>query len=507
MKFYVAKNPTGRSYLRTSHTAPKVFPSFVLVADDWDDFNVVSQFDLFFYRTDKSVFHLQQVKIIDTHEREGVRKYYTKTYLPDEFEELPDNFCSLGQSDEYYRTVKEVFPEEKEYMEVFTGLRDVAMLPQLSEYFEGTPHWHSLVRMNEAERMLREARLLINGVDRKEYYKFTYDFTPPYASEPTDICFDFEEKEYFPRRIYGVIGKNGVGKTQMISSIPLMFSKRDRTVFHPSIPLFSKVIAISNSYYDHFTIPVSKPDFNYMYCGLSMLDKDGNKELMGADTIKDRIVDACHNIQEKGRIQDLMDTLTMVIPEKYLCDFLVYDKNRKRVFNPDAIRAAYDMLSSGESALLYIFCNIIDNIRYDTLLLFDEPENHMHPNAITELMSVIFNLLDRFQSYAIITTHSPLVIRELKSDSVLVMERDEDYCVVRKIGIETLGANLTTLVEDIFDNKEIQKYYKTAIDRMVDDGKGIDDVIAAVSTEGVSPGLNLILYITSKFNGGDNEKN
>ena len=87
------------------------------------------------------------------------------------------------------------------------------------------------------------------------------------------------------------------------------------------------------------------------------------------------------------------------------------------------------------------------------------------------------------------------------------MERDEDYCVVRKIGIETLGANLTTLVEDIFVNKEIQKYYKTAIDRMVDDGKGIDDVIAAVSTEGVSPGLNLILYITSKFNGGDNEKN
>ena len=211
------------------------------------------------------------------------------------------------------------------------------MLPKLSEYFEGTPHWHSLVRMNEAERMLREARLLIDGVDRKEYYKFTYDFKPPYASEPTGICFDFEEKEYFPRRIYGIIGK--------------MVLERH-----------SKVIAISNSYYDHFTIPISKPDFNYVYCGLSMLDKDGKKEIMGEDTIKDRIVDTCNNMQDKGRIQELMDALTMVIPEKHLCDFLVYDENRKRVFNLDAIRTAYDMLSSGESALLYIFCNIIDNM-------------------------------------------------------------------------------------------------------------------------------------------------
>lgn len=96
MNFYVAKNPTGPSYLRTSHTALKVFPPFVLVADDWDDFMVVSQFDLFFYRTDKSVFHLQQVKIIDTHEREDNLRYFTKTYLPDEFKELPDSFCSLG---------------------------------------------------------------------------------------------------------------------------------------------------------------------------------------------------------------------------------------------------------------------------------------------------------------------------------------------------------------------------------------------------------------------------
>ena len=37
-----------------------------------------------------------------------------------------------------------------------------------------------------------------------------------------------------------------------------------------------------------------------------------------------------------------------------------------------------DYMSSGESSLLFIFCNIVANIRYDSLILFDEPETHLH---------------------------------------------------------------------------------------------------------------------------------
>jgi hypothetical protein len=101
--FYVAKNLTGRNDKANSHNRPLTYPSFVLAFNSgWNDFNIRSSFCLFYYEdTDEPPINIGENKIIYNNEESTIQ------FMPDEFTSLDANFCSLGQSDEYYINMKE----------------------------------------------------------------------------------------------------------------------------------------------------------------------------------------------------------------------------------------------------------------------------------------------------------------------------------------------------------------------------------------------------------------
>lgn len=119
--------------------------------------------------------------------------------------------------------------------------------------------------------------------------------------------------------------------------------------------------------------------------------------------------------------------------------------------------------SSGQRNMLLSMSSIISNIGPHSLLLIDEPEQHMHPNGITAIMRSLFFLVRKFNSYAIITTHSPLVIRELVGDRVYVMRRSGKILDVSKIPIESFGEDVSVLIDRIFDNYGEQKKFVSFI--------------------------------------------
>ena len=47
----------------------------------------------------------------------------------------------------------------------------------------------------------------------------TLHFKPNYADEATDISFNYSNNGDFPDNLYAIIGKNGTGKTQLISRL------------------------------------------------------------------------------------------------------------------------------------------------------------------------------------------------------------------------------------------------------------------------------------------------
>ena len=103
---------------------------------------------------------------------------------------------------------------------------------------------------------------------------------------------------------------------------------------------------------------------------------------------------------------------------------------------------------------------------YDSLILLDEPETHLHPDAIAELLNALDEMLEEYQSCCVLVTHSPLLVRELTSDCVYVMEREDKMVILRKPGVETIGSGLNTITDDIFGSKSVQRNYKKRISEL-----------------------------------------
>jgi ABC-type multidrug transport system ATPase subunit len=400
----------------------------------------------------------------------------TPDILNESFTILNENFCSLGQEYGYYEKLKSLF--DKTYNSIFWALKDAAIYPDILEEFENHYYFrNSLIRNDEQEQLLREVKYRLYDYNLKNLYSFQYSFKPKFANEAVNVHFDFDANRAVPSRIFALIGKNGTGKTQLITSLPIDISKKKNNVFTPKTPLFSKVIAVSYSAFDSFDIPKKTADFSYVYCGL----KDSKGELYSEKGLKLRFHSSWKKIASNKRFIKWFNLLPFFLDNELINELIVS--------NEDSIEEKVDIkgfnnvskkLSSGQSILLYIITEIVANIRYGSLLIYDEPETHLHPNAISQLVNAIYKLTNEFQSYCILATHSPLIVRELLSRNVYIMERDESVLSVRKPISETFGENLTVITEDVFGNNNILNQYKKILNQLVESGKSYDKIISII---------------------------
>ena len=489
--FFVEKNSNKQG----EHETPSIFPSFVLAADTWDDFGVSSLFRLFYYPNESQSLQAGKVKIITrTKEGEDPSKAITTNYLKDSFTDLNNDFCSLGQEVKYYQEIKRFFPDS--YRSILWDLKDCAIFTDIEEQFEQDYSFkRSLLRENEAERLLRDAKFIVEGIEVQNREHFTYHFQTPFSKEKTLLEVSFESQSILPSRLFAVVGKNGVGKTQMISNLPIDLSQKKQEFFEPQLPLFSKIISVSTSLYDNCKYPEKSNEFNYEYIGLTVKDGE-NRRIITNDELNSKLKVACKLINAKGRARSLRDILAKILPT-VIIDSLFHESDEKSSLNINYLKEARQKLSSGESTLLYLLTCIVATLRYDTLLLFDEPETHLHPNAITTLISALYKLLEEFQSFAFVVTHSPLVIREIKSSHVCIMERFENKSVIRKVQQETLGANISVLVDEIFGNKDIPQYYREIISILAKKGATEEEIYQAINNENIPLPIGLQVFIKS----------
>lgn len=501
--FFVEKKPNGRSDRGSSHQKPTIFPSFILSFNEgWNDFRTFTTFTLFYYNENKECEKIGNLKIMMGEEPN------TSEVIPDQFKYLEDEFCSLGQDSDYYIKIKQLLGSKFE--SVLFALKDVAFFPDIQDKFEKYSNFkNSLIRFDTAERTLRIAKYELYGYDLSNLYSFKYAFKPLYASNSEEVIFDFEtEKDGYynaldvPNRIYALIGKNGTGKTQLITSLPNKIAKKENDLFTPRAPLFSKVIAVSYSVFDKFEVPKKTSSFNYVYCGL----RNEDDEKINEQALVLRFHRTWKKISSIGRIDKWRNILLNFIDEDLVDEFLI----TKEDYDITTTGNSYDVniqgfgnvrkkMSSGQNIILYIISEIVANIRYDSLLLYDEPETHLHPNAITQLMNTIYELVDEFKSFCIIATHSPLVIRELLSKNVYVIEREDKIVSVRRIGFESFGENLTTLTDEVFGNKDVPKQYRKIIRRLIKEGKGYQEIVSLLEFDEVPLSLNTRIYIKSQF--------
>lgn len=465
---------------------PSSFPAFVLYSDLWDDYSRRTRYQLYYIQSvDAQRVEIGVVKIMHANE------FVTEKVIPQDFFELSDEFCSVGQEVEYYKNIKEQFP--KNYKVILYALRDAAYFSMIADRYQHTISFQkSLLRFSDALKAFRDAHGIMEDVDMRNRYNFTLYANRPYFKNIVNVSMSFgdlDSKENL-NRIKALIGENGSGKSSVLYSLAKALHDRDETVFeNGKIPDFSKVIAISYSIFDKLFELTRKSSFNFVYCGL----RNRDNELITEEDKKKRLEVSLDEITYKERTSDYHNTLLEVMDNELLKD--VFQNNHE--IDKKKFHEIISKMSSGQSMITSIITELYAHIRENSLILFDEPEVHLHANAVTELVRILFEICNDFNSACVVATHSAVVLQELLARNVIVLEQDDvtKERRTRLMNTETLGENLTTITEDVFGRSTIDKHYGYVIHQLIEEGKSMNDIENVLKSEGLPMSLNLYMYI------------
>ena len=450
----------------------------VLYDDRWNDYCYKTTFHAVFCDVEGECIEIGDVKIYYF----DYDKKRTDTFgkavagvIDRNIIQLGEKFCSLGQTLNYYQRLKNNCPDD--YLDILKRLNDIAINQDLrNKFIEEDGVQTSLLRDSSAEKALNEAELLLktNQLLEKDV-SFSYFAKVPYNTERTQLFFDFKKNENLPYRINALIGKNGVGKTQILSHLAESLSGLTGSVsekeksFKGKRPPVDKVISISYSAFDEFRKRVAEgndyKDNSYAYCGIQ--SEHGTLSL---DELKHNFLKALETIRQRERLESWKTIMQELIEKEHL-DLI-----------EQTVEGEIDNIhwSSGQYILLCTMTEVVATIEKESILLFDEPELHLHPNAVANTMRMLYRLLEEFDSYAIFATHSPLIVQEIPSRYVQILSRIDNVLTVRTPALECFGENVTNITNDIFDVNGSESNYKAILNDLskkmsFDDALGIFD--------------------------------
>jgi hypothetical protein len=203
------------------------------------------------------------------------------------------------------------------------------------------------------------------------------------------------------------------------------------------------VIAISYNAFDEFPLP-SKPvkaprlvgaDYSsrlsYKYCGLRTAD--GTINTGEISKMLDEALEPVASSEREDVLERVLSTLLDAERAKELCG------------DAETRAEAVSALSAGQRLVAAIFCNIVGFIEERSILLIDEPETNLHPGLLSSVIAAVEDVLREFDSYAIVATHSPILLQQVPSRYVRVFTRSNDVPGVSKLKVESFGEDLGEL--------------------------------------------------------------
>lgn len=436
-----------------------------LQPDDWNDYGFVTGFTATLYpkkKFDESI-KIGFVRILKEFQKSGTN---TSNLLKEddllEFEKLPEEYYSLGHGEDFYQVLMECGDEL--VMKYSEAMNDVYIDPEIGHRFENDSNEGfeaSLLRSSAAAAMYAPNSLKMLDKKYEDLIKapfFSASIKMDGADKPHDITFDFKNVDDLPSRVFVLVGKNGVGKTQLLGELAFLISggakseslEKSKVYDGNSISsrgIFQNVIAFSFSAFDDFEIPLEAENLrtSYRYWGL----RDENNKLLTTEKLTNRIYSVARDLPE-GRRE---------IFAKYL-EYIAPNLNLSNITGRGGKNVIKEKTSAGQRMMLATLTGLVSFLKDRSILLFDEPETHLHPSMLANLMSVINGLLEEFNSYAVVTTHSPIVLQQVPSRYVRVVRRQENTPEVDELSIETFGENITEISQEVFDVSDYERDYK-----------------------------------------------
>lgn len=346
---------------------PSKYPCIVLdLFTEWNDFGIVNNYFCFYFKSkNEPEVYIGKIKIISKNNNEK----NLILALPNTFTHLTDEFVSIGCSHDYYKNLRDNLNEE--CFQVCNDLRDVAINECLKKDFENNYFWEkSIIRDNESERMLRAAKDILNRRDFFLKHKFLYEykFYKFLSDNKCTFNFDFDVKnEHFPRRLYTIIGKNGVGKTTLIKHIIEDYINNESSCFNYSLPIFSIPILVTTSSLDLFNFS-NEEKAKFKQCSFLKEDNTILSENEQIDLLYKNLENINNNDYEDNPVSsNAIEVISKLVGFSKEEIQIHNEKNIK--IDTKKITDIYKQSSSGVKSLLFIIISILTNIRKDSLLL------------------------------------------------------------------------------------------------------------------------------------------
>lgn len=138
-------------------------------------------------------------------------------------------------------------------------------------------------------------------------------------------------------------------------------------------------------------------------------------------------------------------------------DILSYPKIKihKKITARTEEEFLFEDSSSGETAMLCQFINILSRIEQHSLVLIDEPETSSHPNWQIRYIDWINRIYQRFHTcHFVISTHSHFLLSDLEegTSAIVALDRDKETGDIVNLaeGVNTYGWTTDDILYEVF---------------------------------------------------------
>lgn len=538
-------------------------PVFLLEEDNWNDYGFQTLYHLHYAEPGKTPVYIGAIRIMQIGQKEYQSGLLVSIFGRAEFNHLPNDFVSLTLSNEFYRGVVKYLKNKEDRKEFIKALHLILTEEEAIErnLTEDECFIKSLLRDTTfSNQVLSFGRFhMYDETTSYDPMKQMIDIKFSDCISNIEIKFDPSEgqnkSKMLPSRIVAFIGENGCGKTTILYRIiRLLYAspdlrKLDKTVEElvPNDIGFSKLIMISYSAFDNYVLPgVSEADFKlivdkfgtdesrFIFCGIRDVKTDYEtwiaylKQKHGAKGRDILVVNEHFESHHNKMPEALTDEFTAKFEAicdhdkkkelffKFITDLknqgyesLQFPEQEKNWWDEDVrseIKSIFNQLSTGWKYILHSYANILLSIEYNSLLLFDEPENHLHPPLLSLYISEIRKLLDKYNSVMFIATHSPVVVQELYSSNVFVVKRVGKKLNITHPKIQTFGSTFGEIEADVFNLNSDLTQFHGVVDSVLEsilyrekEAQGIEILNQVEKIMGIGLSAPLRGYILSKL--------
>jgi energy-coupling factor transporter ATP-binding protein EcfA2 len=387
----------------------------------------------------------------------------------------------------------------KEALEFLVAINDLVALKMKKppKWFEtavtSKPFTLSFMRSSQTFFAFHNAAYILRGKEQKvesgvsRRLKLRFKLPSFENAHELDLCFEHESKA--SKRIVIIIGKNGVGKSQALSNLAGSLIRDDERLRtdNEKRPSINRLIAISSPGETRATFPTPRTTNRIPYRRIILGNIQSPRTQAGLGDVLVQLARSGERVRQQERWDLFCDTVSSVIKLDQVfvqvrqpphdvpsTDLLELSPIPLASFRPHSEQRRLELwgsvdpradlcrfidgkefpLSSGESTFIRFAAQACLYIENGTLLLFDEPETHLHPNLLTQFVGLLDALLKTTSSFAVLATHSAYFVREVPRSQVLILKEP----VQRRIEVvtprlKTLGADIGAISFFVFGDE------------------------------------------------------